>query len=214
MTLPADPTWAPAERPVRPLASILLAPTPPGWLAQARAHPAAVLADHAHCERKAAGQAMALIAAYPQHSWLVAPMVALAQEELRHLAQVLAHLRRAGAAWGPDAGDPYAQGLHALVRRGRDGEAAAHRCLDRLLVAALIEARSCERLGLLADALAGQPLADFYDRLAAAEAGHHRLFLRLALNLASPPQLSARLAQLAERERVLNEMAVAQPRIH
>ena len=200
-----------------PLADILLAPTPPAWLAQARRQPVTVLADHAHCERKAAGQAMALLAAYPHFIWLVAPMLALAQEELRHLAQVLAHLRRAGATWGPDPGDPYAQGLHALIRRGREGEAAAQRCLDRLLVAGLIEARSAERLGLLATAFAadGQAhLADFYGRLAVAEAGHHRLFLRLAENVASPAQIASRLTCLSVHERALNDAAVVTPRIH
>jgi tRNA-(ms[2]io[6]A)-hydroxylase len=147
----------------------------PAWLSAALANLDAVLVDHAHCEKKAAANALSLLQAYPEVPGLPAHMARLAREEAAHLAQVLQWLERRGLSLGRDQGDPYAQGLQALVRT-----AAAQRQLDRLLVAALIEARSCERLALLASGLPDGELQRFYARLAQSEDGHQRLFLRLA----------------------------------
>ena len=153
----------------------LRCPTGPRWLAHALAHLDAVLIDHAHCEKKAAANALSLLQSYPEVPGLPAHMARLAREESGHLARVLQLLERRGLVLGRDPGDPYAQALQQLVRTP-----AAERQLDRLLVAAIIEARSCERLGLLAGGLLDPDLRRFYGELARSEDGHQKLFLRLA----------------------------------
>ena len=132
--------------------------TGPRWLPNALAHVDAVLVDHAHCEKKAAANALSLLQAYPDVPGLPAHMARLAREESGHLARVLQLLERRGLALGRDPGDPYAQALQAMVRTP-----AAQRQLDRFLVAAIIEARSCERLALLAGALSDAELRRFYE---------------------------------------------------
>ena len=124
-------------------------------------------------------------------------------EEAGHLAKVLALLESRGLSLGRDGGDPYAQALRALVR-----QPPAERLLDQLLVSALIELRSRERLQLLADNLPERHLRDFYEELAQAEAGHGSLFLRLARKVA-PDGLEERLAVLAAAEaRFVRELPV------
>lgn len=154
---------------------VLRCQTDPRWLTHALAHLDEVLVDHAHCEKKAAANALSLLQSYPEVPGLPAHMARLAREESGHLARVLQILERRGLALGRDPGDPYAQELQRLVRT-----AAAQRQLDRLLVAAIIEARSCERLGLLAGGLPDADLRRFYAELARSEDGHQKLFLRLA----------------------------------
>ncbi len=171
--MPPMPTTP--KRTAGPRGVVLRVATSPAWLPGALAALDAVLVDHAHCEKKAAANALSLLQAYPEVPGLAGHMARLAREEAAHLAKVLQWLERRGLGLGRDRGDPYAQGLQALVRTG-----ARERQLDRLLVAALIEARSCERLALLASGLPEGELQDFYAQLARSEDGHQRLFLRLA----------------------------------
>ena len=186
----------------------LLCDTPAAWLPQALARFDEVLVDHAHCEKKAAAHALSLLAAFPQEPGLARAMARLAREEAGHLAQVLALLEKRGLSLGRDAGDPYAQGLQKEVR-----QPARERLLDRLLVSALIEMRSEERLSLLAANLRDPDLRDFYARLAGAEKGHGELFLRLARK-ASPGSCEARFAELARAEaRLVRELPI-RPAIH
>jgi putative hydrolase of the HAD superfamily len=149
--------------------------TDPGWLPLALARFDEVLVDHAHCEKKAAAHALSMLAAFPEVQGLARAMATLAREEAAHLAEVLAIMDRRGLSLGRDAGDPYAQALQRLVRAPHD-----ERLLDRLLVSALIEERSRERLSLLAGGLGDPELREFYARLAESEEGHGNLFLRLA----------------------------------
>lgn len=188
---------------------ILRAATPAAWTETALADFDAVLSDHAHCEKKAAATAMALVSAYPELTLLVDSMTRLAQEELRHFQRVHQLIVGRGGRLGRDHGDPYAQGLVKLVRGTPD-----ERRTDRLLVAALIEARSAERLELLGAALADAELADFYRGLAKAEAGHYRLFVRLAERYAEPRAVQVRLAELAAREAALMLSLPLAARIH
>src|SRR5438105_13613772 len=127
---------------------LLLCETPAAWVELAVKRFDEVLVDHAHCEKKAAAHALSMLAAFPDVPGLPRAMARLAREESGHLAKVLALLEGRGLSLGRDRGDPYAQGLQALVRQPH-----AERLLDRLLVAALIELRSRERLQLLADNL-------------------------------------------------------------
>lgn len=173
----------------------LVPATPDGWLPHALAHFDAVLIDHAHCEKKAAANALSLLQSYPDVPGLPANMARLAREESAHLAKVLQLMERRGLVLGFDRGDPYAQGLQVLLRKG-----SRERRLDRLLVAALIEARSCERLALLAGGLTDAALVRFYEELAKSEHGHQRLFVRLALEVEPREVVAARLDELTAAE--------------
>lgn len=174
--------------------SLLRSSTDPRWAAVAAADLDRTLGDHAHCEKKAAASALKLLADHPDRPALVRPLARLAQEEHQHLLAVLVELSRRGAPLPPDAGDPYAQAVLRLVRPG------APRLLDRLLACALIEARSCERLALLGEALPAGRLAELYRRLARSEAGHERLFVALAEAEAGVAEARRRLEELAEAE--------------
>ena len=153
----------------------LLCQTREAWVELAIERFDEVLVDHAHCEKKAAAHALSMLAAFPGEPGLARAMARLAREEAGHLAQVLALVERRGLSLGRDRGDPYAQGLQALVR-----QPARERLLDRLLISALIEARSEERLRLLGERLPDPDLRRFYARLAQAEKGHGQLFWRMA----------------------------------
>lgn len=182
--------------------------TPVQWVRLALERFDEVLVDHAHCEKKAAAHALSMLAAFPQAPGLPRAMARLAREEAGHLSQVLALMEKRGLTLGRDSGDPYAQGLQAQVR-----QPARERLLDRLLVSALIEKRSEERLRLLAEALRQPELRDFYARLAEAEEGHGELFLRLARR-SSPEEVDSRLDALLEHEARLVRSLPLRPAIH
>jgi tRNA-(ms[2]io[6]A)-hydroxylase len=187
--------------------NVLLSRTDPRWAPLAAGDLRATLADHAHCEKKAAASALKLVADHADRPELVRALSRLAREELEHFLAVLAELARLGIGLAPDAGDPYAR---ALVRLVRGGGAAL---VDRLLVSALIEARSHERLLLLAEALPEARLRDLYLRLAGAEAGHERLFVELALREGGEGA-RARLDALARAEAEIVRGLPLLPRIH
>lgn len=203
---PRAPARGGGRRYDRPVTSILRSPTDPRWIGVAVAGLDATLVDHAHCEKKAAASALKLVADHPDRPELVRSLAKLAQEELQHFLAVLAELGRRGLGLSADEGDPYAR---ALVRLVRGGEGAL---VDRLLVSALIEARSCERLHLLAGALPDARLRELYARLAQSEAGHERLFVELARRHGAG--VDARLDALAAAEaRIVGELPLL-PRIH
>lgn len=169
--------------------------TAPAWLELAVARFDEVLIDHAHCEKKAAANALSILQAYPTVKGLPAQMARLAREEAAHLARVLQIMEQRGLTLGVDRGDPYAQGLQKLMRNP-----AHERQLDRFLVAGIIESRSCERLELLAQGLSDPALKKFYEELATSEDGHQRLFLRLAAEVAPEAVVLARLDALLAGE--------------
>jgi tRNA-(ms[2]io[6]A)-hydroxylase len=188
--------------------SILRSPTDPRWAEVALTDLDRTLGDHAHCEKKASASALKLIADHADRAALVRPLARLAQEESQHFLAVLHELQLRGAPLPPDQGDPYVQALLRLVRGGRE------RLLDRLLVCALIEARSCERMELLGAALPEGRLRDLYLRLAQSEAGHERLFVDLAAADHGAERTASRLAELALAEaRIVAGLPLA-PRIH
>lgn len=193
-------------------AQLPLVPSDPRWIDVAMADLDAVHRDHLHCERKAAQSALSLVRSYPEHARLLIDVARLAHEETRHVVQVAQLMKKRGIAPGYDHGDEYAAQLGALIRK-REPE----RLLDRLLVFAVIEGRSAERLRLLADALAtssaeGAP-AGLYRSLADAEVRHCELFLSLAAE-ASPRAWPMRAAQLAQAEAAIMAKLPLVPRIH
>ncbi|MBW2269861.1 MAG: tRNA-(ms[2]io[6]A)-hydroxylase [Deltaproteobacteria bacterium] len=173
----------------------LAAPTRASWTERAIENLDVVLLDHAHCEKKAAGMAVRLLFRYPQHVFLQDPLSRLAREELGHFEEVLRLMQKRGIAFGRQKPSPYAGKLRQRLR-AQDPE----QLIDTLLCCALIEARSCERLGLLAERVPDAELARFYAGLLAAEARHHRLFADLAGQLADAASVRARLLELAEWE--------------
>lgn len=183
--------------------------TDPRWLPLALEQLDRVLLDHAHCEKKAAAQALSLVASYPEKARLVQRLSRLAQEELSHFRQVYDRLLARGLVLRRDHGDPYAQELRKHLRRSDPG-----RLTDLLLVCALIEARSCERLELLAGGLTDPDLAAFYRTLAVAEAGHHKLFVGLAREYDDPEVVAARLEELARAEADVVRALPLEPRVH
>ena len=185
--------------------------TPVEWARAVLAEPIRLLIDHAFLEKKAASNALELLTRWPGEyvdGWMET-MTGIARDEAAHLAQVTRILRRRGARLERMHKNPYATALRQLVRKGHAGEA-----LDRLLVSALIEVRSCERFAVLAAACEDAELADFYAGLYASEFGHYRVFLELARKLAKPELVEARWQELLAAEaRILGEQE-AGPRIH
>ena len=187
----------------------LASTTPPDWIERALDDFDAVLLDHAHCEKKAAGAAEKLLFQYPDHRFLLQPVAALAREELDHFQQVLERLEKRGLAFKRQRPSPYGGRLHGRVRREEPG-----RLLDRLLVSALIEARSCERFQVLAERHPDPALADFYAGLLASEARHHGIYLQLAEHVAPGAEVRGRLAELAEAEAAILREDCTEARLH
>ncbi len=185
--------------------------TPIEWAHAALAEPIRLLIDHAFLERKAATNAMELLTRWP-NEWLegwVETMTAVARDETAHLAQVTRILIARGGRLDRTHKNPYANSLRQLVRKGESAE-----LLDRLLVSALIEARSAERFGVLAAASGDAELAGFYRALFASEVGHYRVFLHLAREFTREDVLEARWQEMLVNEaRILAEQEPG-PRIH
>ncbi|MEB3257791.1 MAG: tRNA-(ms[2]io[6]A)-hydroxylase [Cyanobacteriota bacterium] len=187
----------------------LTTPTSPAWLEQALAHPELVLIDHAHCERKAAGVALQLMFRYPADGGLAEVLSPLAREELDHFERVQALLTRRGIPLRPLKAPPYGAALQAHVRRQEP-----ERRLDSLLVAGLIEARSHERMGLLALHSPDPELRQLYGDLLGSEARHFGLYWLLAEQGVSRDRLNARLHDLAGVEAEILRSLHPQPRMH
>jgi tRNA 2-(methylsulfanyl)-N6-isopentenyladenosine37 hydroxylase len=190
----------------------LLSSTHPRWFEASSADLPALLSDHLHCERKAAENALSLVRRYPHRGASVEKLGRLAHEETSHVVQVGALLGRRGWTARADSPNRYARALLAEVRSREPG-----RLFDALLVGAFIEARSHERLGLLARGFArigDGELADFYEALATAEERHAEIFIELARPLLPEADGDARISELAELE---TEILAALPhasRIH
>jgi tRNA-(ms[2]io[6]A)-hydroxylase len=187
----------------------LHAPTPERWFRQVERHLDLLLIDHAHCEKKAAGVAMNLLFAYVEHGELTRAMTEIVQEELDHFHQVRAILDQRGIRFYKLPPSQYGPRLHELVVKQEP-----QRAVDRLLVAGLIEARSCERFGILRDRLADRELADFYGSLFESEARHHSTYVRLAKEFLPEKEVRQRLVELAEAEAAIIQRGEAEPRMH
>ena len=183
--------------------------TPPRWFAQVREHLAELLIDHAHCEKKAAATAMNLIMAYVENEPLTRAMQEIVQEELDHFHQVLDLLNRRGIRFRRLPQSNYGSQLHALIRNNEP-----QRAVDRLLIAGLIEARSCERFGILREQLPDPELAAFYDSLFESEARHHATYVKLAKMYADDETVHSRLAELATAEAEIVAIGDSVPRMH
>jgi len=166
--------------------------TGPAWTEAVVADLDAFLLDHAANERKASASALALVAHYPDRALLVERLIALAVEELQHFQAVQAKIAERRLILGPDVRSEYLRRLAAGFRDGSDVY-----FLDRLLTAAVVEARGCERFGLVAAALPEGALRDFYRELARSEVRHQGLYQELALG---EGEVRARLDEILDAE--------------
>jgi tRNA-(ms[2]io[6]A)-hydroxylase len=187
----------------------LKSPTPGRWLGQVQGHLNEILIDHAHCEKKAAGTAMNLIFAYVEKPELCRELSFIVKEELEHFELVLDLLDRRGIRFRRLPPGSYGRKLNDLV-----GKQEPMKAVDRLLVAGLIEARSCERFDLLRQHVEDSELAEFYASLFESEARHHSTYVRLAKLFASEKIVHRRLEELAEAEAEIVATGDERPRIH
>lgn len=183
--------------------------TSPRWLEIVEANLDEVLLDHAHCEKKAAGTAMNLIFAYVERVELVKALSAIVMEELDHFKLVIDLLDERGVRFRRLKPSNYGGQLAQLVRTQEPAKA-----VDRLLVAGLIEARSCERFALLKDRLSDRALAAFYQGLFESEARHHASYVQLARLFAGEAEVDRRLDELAAAEAEIIDRGDLLPRMH
>jgi tRNA-(ms[2]io[6]A)-hydroxylase len=183
--------------------------TPLSWGRAVLADPIALLIDHAYLEKKAATNALELLTRWP-NDWLdgwVETMTAVARDEANHLAQVVRLILARGGRMDRYHKNPYANALRQLVRKGGDSE-----LLDRLLVSAMIEVRSCERFSVLAEVAPDAELAAFYKALFASEFGHYTVFLKLAR--AFSKEVEERWQEMLTLEAAILAAQEPGPRIH
>jgi len=152
-------------------------PTDPRWVNLAEKSLEEILTDHAYCEQKAATACISLIQQYPDKEELVEAVAPVVTEEWGHFRSVIAELARRGLKLGFQRKDAYVNALMEFQKK--DGD-RTDRLVERLLVCALIEARSCERFRLLSLHLEDEGLQEFYHRFMVSEAGHYKMFLDLA----------------------------------
>ncbi|MFV9484431.1 tRNA-(ms[2]io[6]A)-hydroxylase [Christiangramia sp. ASW11-125] len=152
-------------------------PTDPRWADIAEKNIEEILVDHAYCEQKAASTAISLIVSFPEYSDLVNAMTALAREEMGHFKMVHDRLLNMGCKMGWDRKDEY---VIQLLKFFPKGGSRSTQLVHRLLIAGLIEARSCERFRLLSEELEDKDLAKFYRDLMISEANHYTMFLKFA----------------------------------
>ena len=173
-------------------------PTDPRWVNIVEKNISEVLTDHAWCEQKAASNAISLIVIYPQHAELVAEMVNIAKEEMEHFGMVHKKILERGFTLGFERKDPYVHDLLKFINK--NGVSKQHLLVDRLLFAAMIEARSCERFRLLSQEIADEDLRIFYHELMVSEAAHYTTFLKFARELGVGIDVDGRWQEWLEHE--------------
>lgn len=187
--------------------------TPPTWAVQAMREPMALLNDHAHLEKKAASNALELLNRWPEpnppEEW-VQQMTAVASDEVEHLRVVCRIIARRGARLTRNHANPYMADLHKEVRRGRGTEEV----VDRLMISALVEARSCERFFLLIDACDDDELRKLYKGLWASEHGHYLTFIQLAEQILPSDVVARRWDEMLDAEARIIRAQTPGPRMH
>lgn len=172
-------------------------PTDPRWVNIVEKNIEEILTDHAYCEQKAASTAISLIVTHPEYSELVTAMTALAKEEMSHFKMVHDKILARGYTLGRDRRDDYVVKLMTFFPKG--GSRVTN-LIHRLLYAALIEARSCERFRLLSENLEDKELADFYRSLMVSEANHYTMFLNFARKYGDRKEVDKKWQDLLEFE--------------
>lgn len=187
-------------------------PTDPRWVNMAEMDLAEILTDHAYCEQKAATSCISLIQAYPDRHDLVRELAPIVTEEWGHFRSVLRELDKRKLQLGKQRKDAYVNKLLAFQKKGIPKE---EKLLEKLLICALIEARSCERFRLLSLHLEEEEMRSFYHRFMVSEAGHYKLFIQLARQYFGEEQANARWKEyLAYEAQVMEELELRGDRMH
>lgn len=187
-------------------------PTDPRWVRIAEKDLQEILSDHAYCEQKAASSCISMIVTYPHHPVIVDTLTPIVAEEWGHFERVIEELRRRGWGLGPPRKDDYVQGIQPFIRKGGSER---QRLVDRLLLNALIEARSCERFRLLSKEIGDEALRAFYYELMVSEAGHYKTFLQLAKKFQPADVVMKRWSEFLEREgKLVATLPVRGDRMH
>lgn len=163
--------------------------TDPRWVNIVEKNLSEILTDHAYCEQKAVSNAISLIIKFPEYTELVSAMLTVAAEELEHFKMVHDKIIERGFVLGKERKDEYVNLLYDFIRKGGS---RIQQLTDRLLFAAMIEARSCERFSILSENITDKELAAFYYELMVSEAGHYTLFLNFARKYAEGEDVEKR----------------------
>ncbi|WP_294249672.1 tRNA-(ms[2]io[6]A)-hydroxylase [uncultured Chryseobacterium sp.] len=172
-------------------------PTDPRWANIAEGNIEEILTDHAWCEQKAATNAIGLITMLPEYPEIVTELLAIAQEELEHFGQVHEIIRKRGYTFGRTRKDDYVNELVNFIQKGGNRDDLI---VDKMLFAAMIEARSCERFKVLTENIKDEELRDFYRELMISEANHYTTFIGFARQLGNPEKVNARWEEWLEYE--------------
>lgn len=187
-------------------------PTDPRWVNLAEMSLENILTDHAYCEQKAATSCISLIQSYPDKKDLVESVSPVVTEEWGHFRLVLRELDKRGLQLGFQRKDEYVNKLLAFQKKGVNRE---DKLIERLLVCALIEARSCERFRLLSLHIADEDLKEFYHGFMVSEAGHYRMFIDLAKKYGGEEKTKIRWQEYLEHEaKIMEELALRGDRMH
>lgn len=173
-------------------------PTDPRWVNIAEKNLEEILTDHAYCEQKAASTAISIIVQYPEYPDVVTKMADLAQEEMEHFQRVHEFIQKRGLKLGQERKDEYIHELLKFFTKG--GKNKTQRLVDKLLFAAMVEARSCERFRVLSENIKDQELAEFYYELMKSEAGHYSMFLLLAKQYGGEEEVEAQWQEFLDYE--------------
>jgi tRNA-(ms[2]io[6]A)-hydroxylase len=172
-------------------------PTDPRWIDVASMNIEEILVDHAYCEQKAASTGISIIIQFPEKEKLVESLTALVAEEWGHFERVLAELKKRGYSLGAKRKDVYVDELFKVMKKGGSRDQLL---LERLLMNALIEARSCERFKILWKNIGDEGLSKFYYELMVSEAGHYKTFLQLAKEYIPEEKVMERWRELLDQE--------------
>lgn len=187
-------------------------PTDPRWVRIAEIELEEILTDHAYCEQKAAMHCISLISRYPENVKLVDELAPIVTEEWGHFRQVLAEMKKRNLVLGRQRKDEYVNKLRSFMKTGVSRE---DKLLEELLVAGLIEARSCERFRLLSLNIKEEELRDFYHKFMVSEAGHYVLFLELARTYFGKERTEARWQEYLDFEaKIMGELELRADRMH
>lgn len=187
-------------------------PTDPRWTDIAEKNVEDILVDHAYCEQKAASSCISLIINYPEKAKLVEILTPVVAEEWAHFERVLEALRKRGYPLGRQRKDAYVDRLLQVIRKGGSRE---QQLMEKLLMNALIEARSCERFKLLWKHIGDEELSKFYYELMVSEAGHYKNFLLLAKEYMPEDIVMSRWHELLEQEaEIMRTLEVRGDRMH
>lgn len=187
-------------------------PTDPRWVNIAEKNIEEILIDHAYCEQKAASSCISIIVTHPENTKVVEVLTPIVAEEWAHFERVLDELRKRGYKLGFPRRDEYVEQVQKIIKKGGSRD---QQLVEKLLISALIEARSCERFRLLWKEINDAELSKFYYELMVSEAGHYKNFLALAKECMNPDMVEKRWREILSQEsEIIKNLEVRGDRMH